>query len=66
MRGYCSSEVAPTLTLFGSAMYCVQPVTVLLSDRVTTNLEYWGFSEHGKLGEFCAISEENCNRQSNT
>ena len=40
MRGYCSSEVAPTLTLFGSAMYCVQPVTVLLSDRVTTNVEY--------------------------
>ena len=28
------------------------------------NLEYSGFSEHGKLGEFCATSGKNCNKQS--
>ena len=32
-------------------------------DRVATNLEYSrDFSEHGKLGEFCATSGKNCSK----
>jgi len=44
------------------------PVNNLYYYRVAINLKKPGilrdFSEHGKLGEFCATSGKNCNKQS--